>query len=70
MPSCVFSRSQLIHVEQRVISRQEITIMKISPLGQLNQLSLNGIAITFLLQARLDYEKKDDLAMVASWQKN
>ena len=30
--------------------------MKISPLGQLNQLSLNGIAI--LLQARLDYEKK------------
>ena len=44
--------------------------MKISPLGQLNQLSLNGIAITFLLQARLDYEKKDDLAMVASWQKN
>ena len=43
-------------MEQRVISRQEITIMKISPLGQLNQLSLNGIAI--LLQARLDYEKK------------
>ena len=42
--------------------------MKISPLGQLNQLSLNGIAI--LLQASLDYEKKDDLAMVASWQKN
>ena len=42
--------------------------MKISPLGQLNQLSLNGIAI--LLQARLDYENKDDLAMVASWQKN
>ena len=43
--------------------------MKISPLGQLNQLSLNGIAITCLLQARLDYEKKDDLAIVASWQK-
>ena len=43
--------------------------MKISPLGQLNQLSLNGIAITFLLQARLDYEKKDDLAIVASCEK-
>ena len=45
--------------------------MKISPLGQLNQLSLNGIAIllqlvTCNLQARLDYEKKYDLAMVAS----